>query len=678
MFRNQLLALCALLTLVTACSKKDKGHDETTTVTSEAKAIQEYLSVTTGLTIFAASFKEVSIAAADVSGGVTVFAPDNSAITNYDPNARVEAIGLTADEVKDHIVKGIIKKSDLTNGKKFTALSGKELLIVVDGDNIYINGVLIADVNEDVSKQVVYKIANVLCKKPGAAEISVYDGTQWSTTDTQGKLAGDADVTLYYTRTDYLNNNKVAATGKTNAGGKITFSGLNPGIYYLVVKKGDKYNYFEPDTYNGKPVSLKPVGIFQNANQINSLTALPNSAPGDFMYQDSNGDGKIDANDKVYYPFEVIVTSNKTVQVTSFIGYKLNHLGAAFTSKADAQAFLDNLYISIGNWHQLQTVIDGVLSDDADCSFSSTFCPLDNFSITPANTFTSSLWTVGYGFVGSLNRLITNLPALNLPSADANAIIAQAKGLRAFIFYELATYYGALPLQTNMIDDNKLSRSTLADTYQFIKNDLNAAITVLPARQTGADHRRMSADACRLLLARIAMAQGDFGTAKQLTNSLIQSAAYSLVSTGDIFVNDANAEIIWNIGASIQSAYATFFSDGTGKTFCPAARYAEVLLINSEARVALGELDATYINQLLGRRSQPTVTFTTNDQARDVVRLTWKTELHHEGQRFAKVVKWGTAMEAVGSKGYKNYNSLMPIPQTLLVNNPNITQNPGY
>jgi hypothetical protein len=61
-----------------------------------------------------------------------------------------------------------------------------------------------------------------------------------------------------------------------------------------------------------------------------------------------------------------------------------------------------------------------------------------------------------------------------------------------------------------------------------------------------------------------------------------------------------------------------------------------------------------------------------------VVRLTWKTELHHEGQRFAKVVKWGTAMEAVGSKGYKNYNSLMPIPQTLLVNNPNITQNPGY
>jgi hypothetical protein len=270
------------------------------------------------------------------------------------------------------------------------------------------------------------------------------------------------------------------------------------------------------------------------------------------------------------------------------------------------------------------------------------------------------------------------VPALNLPAAEANELIAQAKGLRAFVYYQLATYYGALPLLTQMVDDNKLPRSSIADTYTFIKNDLNAAIALLPARYTGADRRRINADACRLLLARIAMAQGDFTTAKQLTNTLIQSAAYSLVSTANIFASDANAEIIWNMTPTIASAYNTFFSDGTGKTFVPVARYAEVLLINSEARVALGELDATYTNQLLTRRSQPTVTFTDNDQARDVVRLAWKNELHHEGQRFAKVVKWGIAMQVVGSKGYHDYNSLMPVPQSILINNPNMTQNVGY
>lgn len=677
MFRKQLLALCTLLTLVTACSKKDKDNNETPTVTAEAKAIQEYLSVTTGLTIFAASFKEVSITAADVSSGITVFAPDNGAITNYDPNARVEAIGLTTAEVKDHIVKGIVKKADLTNGKKLTALSGKELLITVDGDNIYINGVLIADVNEDVAKQVVYKISNVLCRKPGSAEISVYDGTTWSTNDPQGKLTADADVALYYSRTDFKNN-QPAFIGKTNASGKITFSNLAPGIYYLIVKKDNKYNYFEPDTYNGVPISYKPTGIFQSTAQVNSMPALANSTPGDFIFQDTNGDGKIDTKDKTYYPFEVVVASNKTVQVTSFIGYTLNHLGAVFGTKTEAQLFLDNLYATIGSWHQLQTVIDGVLSDDADCSISTFICPLDNFTVTPTNSFTTTLWTGGYSLIASANRVIQNVPALNLPATETNELIAQAKGLRAFVYYQLATYYGALPLLTQMVDDNKLPRSSVADTYTFIKNDLNAAIAVLPARYTGADRRRINADACKLLLARIAMAQGNFDTAKQLTNLLIQSASYSLVGTADIFTSDANAEIIWNLTPTIASAYNTFFADGTGKTFVPAVRYAEVLLINSEARVALGELDATYTNQLLTRRSQPTVSFTSNDQARDVVRLAWKNELHHEGQRFAKVVKWGIAMQVVGSKGYHDYNSLMPVPQSILINNPNMTQNVGY
>jgi starch-binding outer membrane protein, SusD/RagB family len=537
MYKKQLLVLCALIGLVTACSKNDKGHDDTQQpVTAEVKAIQNYLSQTSGLTIFASSFKEVSFSSADVSGGLTIFAPDNGAITNYDPNARVEALGLTVDEIKYHIVKGIIKKSDLTHGKKLVALNGKELVVTVDGDKIMIDGVLISDVNEDVAKQVVFKISNVLCKKPGAAEITVYDATQWSTTDTEGKTTADADVTLYYTRDDFKNN-RAAFTGKTNASGKITFNGLAAGTYYLVAKKDDKYNYVEPGTNNGTPIAYKPTGIFQDVNQINNLPHLNNTEPGDFILLDANQDGKLDANDKVYIPYEIVVTSNKTVQVKSLIGYTLNHYSAPFASKADAQQYLDNLYNSIGSWHQFQTIIDGMMSDDADCSTLISYCSLDNFTITSTNTYTGSLWQLGYNFILGLNRVIANVPLLNLPAAEANPLMAQAKGLRAFVYLQLATYYGGVPLQTKTTEEN-LMRSPLADTYQFIKNDLAAAIAVLPARYTGADHRRIGADACKLLQARIAMAQGDFATAKQLSGTLIQSSTYSLVNTGYIFVSD--------------------------------------------------------------------------------------------------------------------------------------------
>jgi len=674
MLKKQILTLCALFAMVIACSKKDK--DNPPPVNAIVKAIQDYFSQTENLKTFGNSFQTVTFADADVSTGLTVFAPANAAIAGYDPNARVDAASLTAGEVKDHVVKGIFKKADLTHGKKLTALSGKELVITVDGDKIMVNGVLILDSKEEAT-HVIYTMDNVLCKKPGAAEITVLDGTQWSTTDTLGKATAGADVMLYYSRNDFQNNQPAAATGKTDASGKITFANLPAGTYYLVAKKDDKYNYIEPTTYNGELLAYKPLGIYQNANQLNTLPRLPGSAIGDFIFLDANMDGIINSNDKTWIPFEVVVTSNKTVQVKSLIGYLSNQQGAPFASKADAQQYLDNLYPSIGNWYQLQTVMDGILSDDADCSTLTSFCSLNNFTLNATNTYTTSLWQVGYSYISKLNRLIINVPALNLSATEANTLIAQAKGLRGFIYLELATYYGGLPLQSGITDYN-LSRSSLTDTYTFIKNDLTAAAGILPNKFTGADNRRISADACKLLLARVAMAQGDYTKAKQLTGELIQNATYSLVTSSTIFASDNNAEIIWNINTGFVSAYSSFYNDGNSKTFSPVARYAEVLLINTEARVNMNELDATYINDLLTRRSQSTVTFSNASQARDIVWLTWKNELSREGQRFAKLVKWGTAMQVLGASGFKEYNGLLPIPQYLINQNPNIYQNAGY
>ncbi|WP_205508473.1 RagB/SusD family nutrient uptake outer membrane protein [Longitalea arenae] len=520
MLKNQLLALSTLFMLVAACSKKDKNGDDAPPAHANVKAVQDYLLQTDSVKAFGQAFQAVTFADADVSSGITVFAPVNSAVVSYDRNARVtEAMVLTSDEVKDHIVKGIVNKPDLSHGKRLTALSGKELVVTIDGDKIMINGVAILSISTDASKPAIYTVANVLSKKVAAED--------------------------------------------------------------------------------------------------------------------------------------------------------------SFTSKAEAQAFLDTAYTYIGKWHHQQITTDAVLSDDAVCGNLTALCDLDNFNITGVNGHLISFWYPAYTYITRLNRLILHVPALNLPLAESNNLIAQAKGLRGFLYLQLATYYGELPLQTSLTNEN-LSRSSLTETYTFIKNDLTEAMGLLPARFTGADHRRISADACKLLLARVAMAQGDYIKAKQLTSELIQSNTYSLVAANTIFVSDENAETIWNIHPGINANYASVINEGGTKSFIPALRYAEVLLINSEARVNLGELDANGINQLLARRNQPTVTFTDQNQARELVQSTWKTELYREGQRFAKLVKWGRAMEVLAAKGFKEHNKLMPIPQPLLDTNPNVYQNPGY
>jgi hypothetical protein len=186
-----------------------------------------------------------------------------------------------------------------------------------------VNRALILDSKEERS-DAVFTIDDVLCKKSGNVEITVYDATQWSTTDTLGKPAANADVALYYSRKDFINGSQPALSGKTAPSGRILFGGLAPGTYYLVTKKDDKLNYIEPVTINGELFAYKPLGIFQNQNQLSSLPRLSGEVIGDFIFLDANQDGMINANDKTWAPFEVVVASNKTVRVNSLIGYLKN------------------------------------------------------------------------------------------------------------------------------------------------------------------------------------------------------------------------------------------------------------------------------------------------------------------------------------------------------------------
>lgn len=92
-----------------------------------------------------------------------------------------------------------------------------------------------------------------------------------------------------------LNNNKVI--------------GLNGGQPILDGSIGGNQIY-TTKTDNGQPVGsfylLKVLGVFQNQGEIDNYknsegTVIQSSAsPGDFKYQDTNGDGKIDDNDRVF------------------------------------------------------------------------------------------------------------------------------------------------------------------------------------------------------------------------------------------------------------------------------------------------------------------------------------------------------------------------------------------
>lgn len=673
MTKGKLLTLSAFIVAMLSCSKKDKGDDAPPPVDEKVKAVQETLKNDTDLQTFSEAFARVNISSTDAAQGLTVFAPLNDAIEAYDPNARVRAEELTESEVKDHIVKGIYKLADITNGKKLISLSGKELVFAVENDKIWVNGALIGEAKED-STGVVFVIDKVLSAKPGKAEITVYDGTLWSVSDPEGKAVAGAEVALYYTRNDFQLN-QPAFSGETDASGKIVFGNLPAGTYYLVAKKGDKLNYFDPSGSGASMVAYKAVGIYQNQEEISNSAFFPNVVPGDFKFEDANADGVINADDKVAIPFEITINTNKTSTVTSYIGYTFNHIVDGFKNKAEAQQLLDDVYTQLGNWQIQQAVMDGILTDDADCSGFQAYCQLDNFNLTTNNAIITNFWQTGYNSIGSLNKIILNLPGLMLPASEADLFTAQAKALRAYIYLQLATYFGDLPLQETIVPQANMVRENLPAVYSFIKSDLTSAINVLPGKWIGADAKRIGANACKLLLARVAAAEKDFSKVEQYSNDIMQSLNYSLVDAGDVFVTAGNAEIIWNISATIPQQYSTFF---TGKTFVPALRYAEVLLLNTEAAVQMGNADVNGLNMVRARRGLDPVSFMGQSQAINDVRAMWKTEHSREGQRFAKLIQWETIQDVLGPNGYQFWHNVLPIPQTVMDQYFNIQQNPGY
>ena len=97
-------------------------------------------------------------------------------------------------------------------------------------------------------------------------------------------------------------------------------------------------------------------------------------------------------------------------------------------------------------------------------------------------------WSDGFQVIRQANTLICGLP--NYPELEtyAGAWIAEARFIRAYVYFQLTKRYGGLPIieepQTlDLANPSSLwvARSSHADTYDFILSDLDAAIEGLPA-----------------------------------------------------------------------------------------------------------------------------------------------------------------------------------------------------
>lgn len=98
-------------------------------------------------------------------------------------------------------------------------------------------------------------------------------------------------------------------------------------------------------------------------------------------------------------------------------------------------------------------------------------------------------WSDGFKLIRQANTLINDLPNYPELATYAESWIAEARFIRAYVYFQLVKRYGGLPIieAPQVLDPNDesslwIARSSHEETFDFILEDLDAAIAGLPEK----------------------------------------------------------------------------------------------------------------------------------------------------------------------------------------------------
>ena len=154
-------------------------------------------------------------------------------------------------------------------------------------------------------------------------------------------------------------------------------------------------------------------------------------------------------------------------------------------------------------------------------------------TLDPANcNIPNGIYGAAYAGIASCNVFLANFKKANLPAAKANVYEAEAKFLRAFFYFELAQRWGGVVLYKETpatIEDYKIAKSTEAEVFAFIAEDLTFAAANLPDNAYSTGHAMKTS--ALALQTRIALFQGQYDNVITLTNAIISSPANYKLAT---------------------------------------------------------------------------------------------------------------------------------------------------
>jgi starch-binding outer membrane protein, SusD/RagB family len=177
-----------------------------------------------------------------------------------------------------------------------------------------------------------------------------------------------------------------------------------------------------------------------------------------------------------------------------------------------------------------------------------------DFVDDPTNAYTNAVYFHCFNGISRANMILDRIDGGTLSDAAKNDIVGQAKFLRAFNYFKLVRYFGAVPLflhEVKTADEAFLARSTAAQVYTQIVADATDAIAKMsnPVFASGKQSGQATKGAATMLLAEVYMTQKKYADAEVLLTSMAAMGYDLLPNYADVFstANKNSKESIFEV-----------------------------------------------------------------------------------------------------------------------------------
>jgi hypothetical protein len=151
---------------------------------------------------------------------------------------------------------------------------------------------------------------------------------------------------------------------------------------------------------------------------------------------------------------------------------------------------------------------------------------ISNYTYTAFSRIPAAVWQMQFVGISRCNVVIGKIKNTNvsMPADTKKRILGEAYFLRAFYYFQLARYYGGVPIITEETNLNEFKniRSSLAETYQRVIDDFKVAVDNLPATNEAGRANKYSA---KSLLAKAYLQMA--GEPLKDANAAVQAAKYA-------------------------------------------------------------------------------------------------------------------------------------------------------